>query len=521
MPTLRGHIYDAGTGATLQARVHVLEEYRKVPGATGRAAEGRWWAAVFYSDGSFRARPALRTADVVVERGTEYRPLLRTVEIPRSGTLEVELPLERWINLPAEGWHAGNTHIHYDDHETGPTSGAGSIHISPTSRSRSSAPSSGASFPMPATSTSWVAPPARRPPWPPAPSLDIGEETRHNRPANGAADGGIGYGHLMLINLAKLVEPLSRARCSRRATDYPPLIDAADEAHRQGGVAIWCHNGQGMEAPVAASLGKLDAFNLFDPFWMDPEWDVWYDLLTCGLQLPASTGSDWFICSSNRVYAFTGDGSAADLALDAGPSHAGTMVARAATTTDRAPVDSCRRRSATALGWRRSRPGARSSPTARPFSARSRSRPWRRTATPTERSGRRVRWQSAQPVHRVEIVADGEVVAREAWESGRSEGTMRRKVTCAIECGWRRVLRRWPRLLRPLCLGTHQPGLLPPRLRRRRLPANAPGSGRLCAAPRCSYRVGANAGALPREHPPRPHDRPLQGGRDYFAGKAG
>jgi hypothetical protein len=61
-----------------------------------------------------------------------------------------------------------------------------------------------------------------------------------------------------------------------------------------------------MEAPVATALGKLDAFNLFDPYWMDPEYDLWYAMLNCGFKLPASTGSDWFICSANRVYAYTG-----------------------------------------------------------------------------------------------------------------------------------------------------------------------------------------------------------------------
>ena len=53
---------------------------------------------------------------------------------------------------------------------------------------------------------------------------------------------------------------------------------------------------------MAAALGKLDAFNLFDPFWMDPEYDLWYKLLNCGMRLPASTGTDWFVCSNNRVY---------------------------------------------------------------------------------------------------------------------------------------------------------------------------------------------------------------------------
>jgi hypothetical protein len=88
--------------------------------------------------------------------------------------------------------------------------------------------------------------------------------------------------------------------------DYPPLIDACDEARRQGGVVLWCHNAAGMEAPVAAILGRLDGINLFDPWWTDPDYDVWYRLLNCGVRLPASTGSDWYLCSSNRVYTDVG-----------------------------------------------------------------------------------------------------------------------------------------------------------------------------------------------------------------------
>jgi hypothetical protein len=61
-----------------------------------------------------------------------------------------------------------------------------------------------------------------------------------------------------------------------------------------------------MEAPVAAALGKVDAFNLFDPSWIDAEYDIYYQMLNAGIRLPASTGSDWAICSANRVHADTG-----------------------------------------------------------------------------------------------------------------------------------------------------------------------------------------------------------------------
>jgi len=135
--------------------------------------------------------------------------------------------------------------------------------------------------------------------------VECGEESRHNDRED-QLDGG--YGHIMLLRIKVTVEPISRGYLvDELDPDYPPLCYACDDAHRRGGIVIWCHNGRGMEAPVAAALGKLDAFNLFDPFWMDPEYRIWYGMLNCGLRLPASTGSDWFISSANRIYVYTGD----------------------------------------------------------------------------------------------------------------------------------------------------------------------------------------------------------------------
>jgi hypothetical protein len=136
--------------------------------------------------------------------------------------------------------------------------------------------------------------------------VECGEESRHDYPENSIARGW-GYGHVMFLKIQDVVEPLSRGYLvDDTDPDYPPLCYACDDAHRQGGLAIWCHNGLGMEAPVAAALGKLDAFNLFDAYWRDPEYDFWYGMLNCGIRLPASTGSDWFICSAHRVYVDTG-----------------------------------------------------------------------------------------------------------------------------------------------------------------------------------------------------------------------
>ena len=84
--------------------------------------------------------------------------------------------------------------------------------------------------------------------------IDVGEESRHNM-----EPWRIGLGHIMLINIREVVEPVSRGVLVDDANpDYPPLVDACDGARAQGGLVLWCHNGNGMEAPIAAVLGRLD-----------------------------------------------------------------------------------------------------------------------------------------------------------------------------------------------------------------------------------------------------------------------
>ncbi|MFN8526586.1 MAG: CehA/McbA family metallohydrolase [Chloroflexota bacterium] len=294
MPTLRGKIWDRASSRALEARVHVLGSSGLTyapPDAIHKVGGGQ---AFFYADGAFEVDVPLGQADIVVERGTEYRPLRLVVEMPSAGTVDVDLPLDRWINLPSQGWYAGNTHVHYDEKETralerlrlDPRVEDLPVLIMSVLRRRDLAYASNA-FPIGPHTLST-----------PDHLIDVGEESRHNR-----EPWTIGYGHIMLVNIRQLVEPMSRGvLVDDSSPDYPPLVDACDAARGQGGLVLWCHNAEGMEAPIAAALGKLDGINLFDPYWKDPEYDAWYRLLNCGLRLPASTGSDWFVCSSNRVY---------------------------------------------------------------------------------------------------------------------------------------------------------------------------------------------------------------------------
>ena len=307
MGKIAARIVDAATGEAVEARVQVLTSGGVFAHPSDALLKVGTGLPFFYCEGEFSVDVPRGLTQVLVERGTEYVPARLTVEVPARGTVALDVPLERWTDLGQRGWHPGNTHIHYDHNERRPDE---RLRLDPRVEDlRLTAIS---------VLTRWDLPYASNK-YPPGMLtefcsdhhyVECGEETRHNDPQDSIEHG---FGHVMLLRLKELVQPISRGYLvDDTDPDYPPLCYACDEAHRQGGVVIWCHNGRGMEAPVAAALGKLDAFNLFDPYWQDPEYDLWYAMLNCGFRLPASTGSDWFVCSANRVYAYTGGSFAYD-----------------------------------------------------------------------------------------------------------------------------------------------------------------------------------------------------------------
>lgn len=302
MATLHGTIIDAATNEKIDAKVHVLGpggNFHHPAGALLKRGPGTPF--FFAPGGEFTVATGRGRTDILVERGTEYRPQRIVLETPAAGVVDTEIRLERWTDPQSRNWYPGNTHIHYDEKETRPDDRLGidcsveGYNVTVVSiLDRRQLPYASNKYPIGVMNEFTTAHHV----------LDIGEENRHY---GEKSPWGMGYGHVMFLNIRNIVQPVSRGHIltSQFDPDWPPLCACCDDAREQGGLVIWCHNGKGMEAPVAAALGKLDAFNLFDPFWSDPEYDLWYKLLDCGLRLPASTGTDWFVCSNNRVYVHT------------------------------------------------------------------------------------------------------------------------------------------------------------------------------------------------------------------------
>jgi hypothetical protein len=396
MARILGTIVDKQNAQGLEARIQVLSSgghFLYPEHAILKVGPG---VPFFYSDGRFEVDAPRGLTQILVERGTEYVPVKLSLDVPARGTITVDVEMERWSDLGDQGWHPGNTHIHYDQNENRPDE---RLWLDPRVEDlRFTAISILKRWDLDYASNKY--PPGVLTEFCTAHHhVECGEENRHNSPAEHLEDG---YGHIMLLRIKEVVEPISRGYLVDDVDpDYPPLCYACDDAHRQGGIVIWCHNGRGMEAPVAAALGKLDAFNLFDPYWMDPEYDIWYAMLNCGFRLPASTGSDWFVCSANRVYVYTG--CAFDYedwmhALKDGRTFITNGPALFLTVDDKMPG-----------GTVYSEPGAKVSV--------------------------RAAWKSHYTIQRVEVIWNGTVVAERQFAQGSTEGQFEAEV-CAPSNGW-------------------------------------------------------------------------------------
>ena len=67
----------------------------------------------FSCDGTFTIDVPGKQAVVHIERGKEYRPVNQPIDLGPSGEKAVSVTVQRWINMPAEGWYSGDLHVHF------------------------------------------------------------------------------------------------------------------------------------------------------------------------------------------------------------------------------------------------------------------------------------------------------------------------------------------------------------------------------------------------------------------------
>ncbi|MBL8826474.1 MAG: CehA/McbA family metallohydrolase [Planctomycetaceae bacterium] len=230
--------------------------------------------------------------------GIETERAEQTVTIERGKTTELQLSLQRFYDAAAKGLYSGNTHLHLmklprveaDRYlvDVPKADGLDVLFVSHLERADADRDYVTNQY----TREELTKLGERGVP------IGNGEEHRHN-----FAGWGQGYGHVMFLELQKLIHPASIGPgIMKSGTDGRPLQVGIDEARAQGATIIWCHDQWGYEDIPNRISGRLQATNIFDGGTHGSYQHSFYRFLNAGFHVPFSTGTDWFMYDFSRVY---------------------------------------------------------------------------------------------------------------------------------------------------------------------------------------------------------------------------
>jgi hypothetical protein len=222
-------------------------------------------------------------------KGTEYLPAEISFVVGSGSPRAVTVTLERWSDVNARGWYAGDTHTHFLSEQTAlrelRAEDLNIIYVLATKWGELITDVERFTGGPSAYST-------------PTEVVVYNEETRHGW-----------LGHTILHGIKELIYPLTWGGPSEGVVggyDYPAMAHQADRAHDQGGLVTWAHfPGPGGELAVDVGLNKIDTVDLFTwgdafgPGRMRPDGtqshqtlEMWYRFLNTGSRLPATAGTD-------------------------------------------------------------------------------------------------------------------------------------------------------------------------------------------------------------------------------------
>ena len=287
---LQLRIRDAASGRTVPARVGLYDATGRAPLPTDQALTVHrfvdeiqllwvhprtFWPSenrlAFYVDGSYEAQLPVGTYELVVTRGPEYRAHTERFEVRRGAAATVEVALERYADLPAQGWYSGDSHIHLmrdrpDDPDVWGQVAAEDIHVGHLLEMGNIA---GTHFKQPA--------------W--------GRAGRYERDGHiimsGQEDPRTGHrGHTIHWNIS---------RPTHEADDFFQYHRVFEESRRQGGLTGYAHLGQlfngqrGLALDVP--LGLVDFIEVLQGGRINTE--IWYRFLNLGYKVLPVAGADF------------------------------------------------------------------------------------------------------------------------------------------------------------------------------------------------------------------------------------
>ncbi len=295
--TLKLSTRDSQTGEAITARISIEQKdgkFHAPPGSLYRVLNDY---SHFYCDDSVEFDLPAGEYQLRAFHGPEFRTTYENFTVPAGKTATIDIDLAHWTNPAERGWHSGENHIHANY-------GYGEWYNSPESMLTQSA---GEDL---AVSNFMVA-------------NSDGDGIFDRRYFLGAVDPrstdktllywnqefrSTIWGHMTLINLSQLVEPIMTGfRDTTNPWDVPTNSDIARRTHLQNGLVNYTHVAQrpddpyenpytGKAIPIDVALGNIDSLDLNASYAGTVP--LWYRLLNCGFRLTVSAGTDTFL---NRI----------------------------------------------------------------------------------------------------------------------------------------------------------------------------------------------------------------------------
>ncbi len=302
-PTTFGQIEltfkDAKTGGLVPARIGVYDSTGRAPLANEQSLmlqrfaddlrmlavnERTFWPSqnrqAFYVDSKYQARLPVGTYELVATRGLEFKAWRGKIEVLANQTARQTVSLERYSDMPAEGWYSGDGHIHVTRDEVADLNiwgfvAAEDVHV-------------GNLLEMGNIQNVYFKQPAA---W--------GKASRFERDGHflvsGQEDPRTGqFGHTIHLDLQHPVH--------LKTEDYFLYHKVFEEVVRQGGISGFAH--MGWNAADANGAGAMNrGMTLLAPFGLIDFIEVlqrgrlvnngWYRLLNLGYRVTPAAGTDW------------------------------------------------------------------------------------------------------------------------------------------------------------------------------------------------------------------------------------
>ncbi len=296
-PTMFGQVKltvkDGQTGTVVPARVGMYDATGRAPLASDNALmlqryaddlrmlavnDRTMWPSenrqAFYVNGNYEARLPVGTYELVTTRGPEYRAHKSTFEVKKDATTAVTVSLQRYADLPSQGWYSGDSHIHLTRDEVADPlvwgmSAAEDVYVGNILEMGNIA---GTHFKQP---KQWGA------------ASRYALDKKHYI-VSGQEDPRTGHmGHTIHHNLIRPIH--------QDSDNYYIYNRVFQQSHDQGGSSGFAHQGAGFNGRRGMALtvpfGLVDFIEVLQAGRLFNE--VWYRFLDMGYRVSPTAGSDW------------------------------------------------------------------------------------------------------------------------------------------------------------------------------------------------------------------------------------